>query len=244
MGNSKTKLNEKKAALKELSRENKVNHMQRIRTLKLEINTILHQDELFWQQRSRSIWLPIGDKNTKFFHQRRRKNHISGIQDVDGSWKTSEDQITQVAENYFQDLFTLVNPTDMGSVLDVVDKRFTSEMNDSLLQWYITEEIRQTLFQMHPSKSPGPDGMSPFFFQKFWNIMGDDVIEAILLVLNSKHMLHKMNFTHIVLIPKKNDPLMMANYRPISLTNIVSRILSKVMENRLKLVLPNVISKA
>ena len=84
------------------SRENKVNHMQRIRTLKLEINTILHQDELFWQQRSRSIWLPIGDKNTKFFHQRRRKNHISGIQDVDGSWKTSEDQITQVAENYFQ----------------------------------------------------------------------------------------------------------------------------------------------
>ena len=97
---------------------------------------------------------------------------------------------------------------------------------------------------MHPSKSTGPNGMSLFFFQKFWNIVGDDVIEAILLVLNSKHMLHKMNFTHIVLIPKKNDPLMMANYRPISLTNIVSRILSKVMANRLKLVLPNVISKA
>ena len=65
LGNSKTKLNEKKAALKELSRENKVDHMQRIRTLKSEINTILHQDELFWQQRSRSIWFPARDKNTK-----------------------------------------------------------------------------------------------------------------------------------------------------------------------------------
>ena len=57
-------------------------------------------------------------------------------------------------------------------------------------------------------------------------------------------MLRKMNFTHIVLIPKKNDPLVMADYRPISLTNIVSRILSKVMANRLKRVLPNVISEA
>lgn len=74
--------------------------------------------------------------------------------------------------------------------------------------------------------------------------MGDDVIKAILSVLNSGHMLCKMNFTHIVLIPKKNDPLVMADYRPISLTNVVSRILSKVMANRLKLVLPNVISKA
>ena len=79
--------------------------MQRIRTLKAEINTILHQDELFWQQRSRSIWLPTSDKNSKFFHQRasqrRRKNHISGIQDADGSWSTSEDQITQVAKKIF-----------------------------------------------------------------------------------------------------------------------------------------------
>ena len=248
MGNSKTKLEEKQAALEELSRENKAENMQRIRTLKSEINTILHQDELFWRQRSRSIWLPAGDKNTKFFHQRasqwRRKNHISGIQDVDGSWKRSEDQITQVAESYFQDLFTSQNPMNLGGVLDVVDRRFTPKMNTSLLQRYTAEEVRQALFQMHPSKSPGSDGMSPFFFQKFWNIVGNDVTESILSVLNSGHMLRKMNFTHIVLIPKRNDPLVMADYRPISLTNIVSRILSKVMASRLKRVLPNVISEA
>ena len=83
---------------------------------------------------------------------------------MDGSWKTSEDQITQVAESYFQDLFTSENPTNMGSVLDVVDRRFTLEMNTSLLQRYTAKKVRQALFQMHPSKSPGPDGMSPFFF--------------------------------------------------------------------------------
>ncbi|KAL0011089.1 hypothetical protein SO802_006197 [Lithocarpus litseifolius] len=142
----KTKLQEKQTTLEELSRENEAEHFQRIRTLKAKINTILHQDELFWRQRSHSIWLPAGDKNTKFFHQRanqrRRKNNISSIQDVDGSWKTSEDQISQVAENYFHDLFTSENPTDLDNVLDVVEKWFTTKMNNSLLQPYTIEEVR------------------------------------------------------------------------------------------------------
>ena len=72
--------------------------------------------------------------------------------------------------------------------------------------------------------------------------MGVDVTKAILSVLNSGHMLRKMNYSHIVLIPKKNDPSLMFDYRPTILANVVSKILSKVIANRLKLVLPNVIS--
>ena len=56
---------------------------------------------------------------------------------------------------------------------------------------------------MHPSKSLDFNGMSPFFFQKYWSIVGLDVTLVILLVLNSGHILHKMNYTHIVLILDK-----------------------------------------
>ena len=97
---------------------------------------------------------------------------------------------------------------------------------------------------MHPSKSPGPDGMSPFFFQNFWHTVGVDVTNAILFVLHLSHMLHKMNYTHIVLIPKNNEPLYMTDFWCISLENVVARIISKVIANRLKLILPNVISDA
>lgn len=67
-------------------------NIHNIQDLKAVINTLLHQDELFWWQRSRSIWLQVGNKNTKYFHQRashrRRKNHISRIQDSFGGWHT------------------------------------------------------------------------------------------------------------------------------------------------------------
>ena len=95
---------------------------------------------------------------------------------------------------------------------------------------------------MHLSKSPGLDGMSPFFFQKYWNIVERDVTEAILYILHSGHFLRKMNYTHIVLIPKINKPKIVVDFRLISLTNVISRLVSKVIANRLKLILPNVIS--
>ena len=78
----------------------------------------------------------------------------------------------------------------------------------------------------------------PSFFQKYWNIVGIDIIEA---VLTSVHFLRKMNYTHIVLIPKINEPKIVADYRPISLTNVISKLVSKVLANQLKMILPNVI---
>lgn len=69
-GLSKPQLQEKQKLLEELCLQNRAQNLRSIKILKAEITSIIHQDELFWRQRSQSIWLPAGDKNTKYFHNR------------------------------------------------------------------------------------------------------------------------------------------------------------------------------
>ncbi|XP_024200495.1 uncharacterized protein LOC112203810 [Rosa chinensis] len=115
-------------------------------------------------------------------------------------------------------------------------------MNQQLLAAYTDDEIQAALFQMHPSKAPGPDGMSPFFFQKYWDIVGSDVCRAVRSFLVSRNLIREVNFTHVTLIPKVKDPKDMTELRPIALCNVVYRICSKVLANRLKKILGEVIS--
>ena len=115
-------------------------------------------------------------------------------------------------------------------------------MNQMLDKAFTTSEVQMALKQRHPLKAPGPDGMPPLFYQKFWPIVGDVVTKTILDFLN--HGLHPPNFneTHIVLIPKVKEPKRVTDFRPISLCNVVFRITSKVIANRLKKILPSIIS--
>lgn len=69
------------------------------------------------------------------------QNYISSVQDMDGSWHTSEEWIAQVAKQYFKKLFTTANPTDMGCVLDAVDICITSDINTALLQRYTSDKV-------------------------------------------------------------------------------------------------------
>ena len=56
-------------------------------------------------------------------------------------------------------------------------------MNEDLLSDFKAEEVRRELKQMHPTKSPGPDGMSPVFFQRYWDIVGPNVVDCVLIFL-------------------------------------------------------------
>ena len=126
--------------------------------------------------------------------------------------------------------------------MESVERRVTLEMNNMLTKPYQAEEVFTVLQQMHPSKARGPDGMSVLFFQKYWHIVGSHVTVAVLSCLNSGHILKSSNFTHIVLIPKVKNPTRVSDYRPISLCNVIFKLISKVMVNRLKRILPKIIS--
>ena len=82
---------------------------------------------------------------------------------------------------------------------------------------------------MAPTTAPGPDGMSPIFHKPFRHIVGDDVTSIVLNALNSGIVHESLNSTFISLIP-------------INLCNVIYKLISKMLVNRLKLVLPNIVS--
>ena len=100
------------------------------------------------------------------------------------------------------------------------------------------------LKQMAPLKAPGPDGMPPIFYQHYWDSIGDDVSCAVLSCLNSGSISASLNHTHITLIPKIKNPESVSDFRPISLCNILYKLISKVLANRLKTLLPYVVSES
>ncbi|KAL6136612.1 hypothetical protein ACLB2K_061907 [Fragaria x ananassa] len=130
----------------------------------------------------------------------------------------------------------------LNLILDSVQARVTPAQNHVLLAPYMDCEVKAALFQMHPSKAPGPDGMSPFFFQKYWHVVGPDVCTAVKSFLSSGALPAELNFTHMTLIPKVSDPKSMAEVRPIALCNVLYQICSKVLANRLKSILDLVVS--
>jgi hypothetical protein len=95
---------------------------------------------------------------------------------------------------------------------------------------------------MGPLKALGPDGFTTSFYQKKWSIVGPEVCDVALHFLNTAHMDGFINATNIALIPKGNNPTNATEFRSISLCNVLYKIIAKVLANKLKVVLPNIIS--
>ncbi|XP_050241207.1 uncharacterized protein LOC126690119 [Quercus robur] len=174
--------------------------------------------------------------------ERCKRNFIQGIQNQHGNWVEDIGEVAEVAINYFETIFHSGTYERMEECLNTVPQKMTTEITEELTRLYSVEEVKTALFQMGPTKAPGPDGMNALFYQKFWHIVGNDVCSAVLDFLNSGTMLPEINYTHIVLIPKVKSPEKMTDFRPISLCNIIYKIISKVLANRLKIILPQLIS--
>jgi hypothetical protein len=210
------------------------------------LNFLLTQEETYWRQRSRISWMKEGDRNTRYFHafatQRKQKNRISCLLNRHGNWVTQEDELGNLAKDFFKNLFNTSNPASTDQVVDLIDRFITEDMNQWLLREFDASEVRDALFQIPPTKALGPDGMSAIFFQTYWHIVGNDFTLAFLDFLNSGCMLRSVNFTQIALIPKTKLPESMGQFRPIALCNVIYKTISKVLANRLKVILPSIIS--
>jgi hypothetical protein len=115
-------------------------------------------------------------------------------------------------------------------------------MNDSLMAPFSEKEIGDALFQIGPLKAPGPDGFPARFLQRNWGMLKEDVVAAVQQFFIDGVMPTKVNETSIVLIPKKTDPEEVKDFRPISLCNVVFKVVSKCLVNCLRSLLQDMIA--
>jgi hypothetical protein len=123
------------------------------------------------------------------------------------------------------------------AILQHVPCKISDAMNESLTRPYTAKEVKKAIFMMGPNKAPGPDGLT----QEHWDLVGPSVIAVVLNFLNGGIMVEDINKTMIVLIPKINNPQTMKQFRPISLCNVIYKICSKVLANRIRGFLDDII---
>uniref|UniRef100_A0A803PR19 Reverse transcriptase domain-containing protein n=1 Tax=Cannabis sativa TaxID=3483 RepID=A0A803PR19_CANSA len=245
-GNFKQRISKCKAEIKRWKRGRDTESIKKYDDAQKLLSEIMNQREVFWRQRSKQLWLREGDQNSKFFHakatSRKKNNAIHSLQNDSRAWVNWEIGLDSLIVDYFQNLFVSTNSDFNDVVLSIVPS-ITTVKNESLLAPITDEEVKKALFQMRPDKSPDPDGMTPGFYQKYWSIVGRDVINQVKEFFATCSLPHGINRTNIVLIPKKKQPCTMSDLRPISLCNVLYKVISKVLANRLKIVLHTIISE-
>lgn len=187
-------------------------------------------EEEFWRQRSRIMWLALGDKNSGYFHAvakgRRARNRLSVIEDAEEQTYYEENQIGIQISKYYSDIYTTTSDASNNletwrKVTYAISPSITEETNRSLERIPDVAEIRTALFSIHPDKAPGPDGFSASFFHSNWEMISQAFVAEVQKFFRTGVMEPATNVTYVRLIPKVTGAKLVSEYRPIALCSVL-----------------------
>jgi hypothetical protein len=210
--------------------------------LEAHVLHILQNQKTYWKQRYTVRWTKLGDECTKFFHatatERYRINTITSLDMEDGSVVTSHPEKAALLWEEFKKRLGDYIQTEMhfnlGSLVQYHDLQ--------QLGHHIThEEIDEIVKHLPSDKTPGPDGLNGAFLKKCWPIIKQDIYQLCWEFFHNSGDIQPINNASITLVPKVNNPSTVNEFRPISIVNCITKIIAKVMGNRLqKVIIPPV----
>ena len=209
-------------------------------------NVLARIEEKFYRQKSCVRWLTAGDQNTTFFHNmvqtRIAKNTIRSLVTAQGEVLTTLSDIKKEAVSHFQSFMQGQDPTTeditVDALQDLLTYRCSRDNSACLVRPVTAAEIQQALRSLPNDKVSGPDGFTKEFFIAAWPVIGRDFIVAIQSFFIFGFMPTGVNATILSLIPKTTTAQTMKDYRPIACCNLLYKVISKVLANRLKIIFP------
>ncbi|XP_071708111.1 uncharacterized protein [Rutidosis leptorrhynchoides] len=130
---------------------------------------------------------------------------------------------------------------DGVGVTDFFVKHYEAFLGTSQLANELDAQVFENKIYLRQQKSPGPDGFNAEFFKTSWNIVGEDVTKAVIDFFKNGKLLKQINHTIITLIRKVQSPSKVTDYRPISCCNVLDKCISKIITNRIKMSLYEVV---
>jgi exonuclease III len=206
--------------------------------------------------RSKVAWAEFGERNSKYFLNLEKRNHnmkcITKLLKDDDTEITEPGKILEYEESFYKNLYSKPNkdPIQLQDQ-EVATNKFKNntipkitEENKQQCDMEITiHETGIALKDLQNGKSPGSDGFTPDFYKFFWLDIKEVVFESIVYASQNNQLSIDQKRGIINLIPKKDkDPRLLKNWRPISLLNTDYKIITKILANRIKKVLPTVIN--
>jgi hypothetical protein len=184
--------------------------------------------------------------NTKFFHTstiiKRRRNAIDFLKLPSGGWSSERQEIGNCFTSHFQSVFNSSTPNLDEDLLSLFDNCISLEENATICEIPTEQEIFMALSEMGSTKAPGPDGFTVLFYKKYWHIVKEEVLSSIWDFFGNNNLLKEQNHTFIALVPKKLGASSVHQFRPISLCNVIYKIIFKILANRFKGLLHHFIS--
>lgn len=126
---------------------------------------------------------------------------------------------------------------------DCIPNLVSDQANIILTNLPSATEIKNAVFSLNRDSSPGLDGFGAYFFQFYWDIVKKDMIQAVQEFFLTGRFQNNYNLKTIVLIPKTNNADTVEQFRPIALANFKFKVISKVLADRLAVLMPHIISK-
>ncbi|GKV46758.1 hypothetical protein SLEP1_g53729 [Rubroshorea leprosula] len=141
-------------------------------------------------------------------------------------------EIKQGVMKHFENLFT-----DEGwprLTLEGLNFKTISEADRCMLtEPFTEEEVKTAVWNCDSTKAPGPNGFTFGFIKNGWEMIKADIMEFLKDFHSNGRLVRGYNASFLVLMPKRENPQGVEEYRPISLIGCTYKIFAKLLANRL-----------